>query len=291
MSHPSPLILALAVGGVVVVLAGLGYGGYMTRNAFMTLSNELATTTAARNALADELDRAREENMELSQRLADELAKNTTFENQISDIASTVGTLTKLSQTDKELLQKYSRVYFLNENYVPSDLTVIDSSRLLQPERSITFHAKALPYLLRMLDDANDAGSPILVISAYRSFAEQKALKGNYVLTYGTGANKFSADQGYSEHQLGTTVDLTTKTIAGTSIAFASSTAGEWLAAHAWEYGFILSYPKGNTYYQYEPWHWRFVGTALARELHETGKRFYDLPQREIDTYLGAIFD
>jgi predicted nucleic acid-binding Zn-ribbon protein len=118
MSRPSPLILALGVGAAALVLAGLGYGGYVTRNAFTNLSNELATTTAARNTLADELAQAREENMELSQRLADELAKNTTFENQISDIASTVGTLTKLSQTDKELLQKYSRVYFLKHQEI-----------------------------------------------------------------------------------------------------------------------------------------------------------------------------
>ena len=44
--------------------------------------------------------------------------------------------------------------------------------------------------------------------------------------------------------------------------------AGAWLKANAWKYGFIMSYPKGKTAvtcYQYEPWHYRYVGRARAR--------------------------
>ena len=114
-------------------------------------------------------------------------------------------------------------------------------------------------------------------------------------MTYGTGANAFSADQGYSEHQLGTAVDLTTQKdgnrFSDASGGFDSTDGYTWMTQNAYKYGFVLSYPKGNSYYIYEPWHWRFVGVALATRLHNEGKNFYDLDQREIDGYLGLMFN
>jgi D-alanyl-D-alanine carboxypeptidase len=111
-------------------------------------------------------------------------------------------------------------------------------------------------------------------------------------VTYGSGANAFSADQGYSEHQLGTTFDFTTEGIGGGLVtSFENTPAFAWLKDNAHKYGFTLSYPKDNAYYVYEPWHWRFVGEDLAEDLHEAGKTFYDWDQREIDKYLIKIFD
>ena len=74
-------------------------------------------------------------------------------------------------------------------------------------------------------------------------------------------------------------------------MSFEKTPAFTWLKENAHDYGFILSYPKGNLYYQYEPWHWRFVGEDLAEDLFEDGKEFYELDQREIDEYLVDIFD
>ena len=65
----------------------------------------------------------------------------------------------------------------------------------------------------------------------------------------------------------------------------------KWLTDNAYKYGFVISYPAGNKYYKYEPWHWRFVGVALATKLHEDGIYFYDMDQRLIDNYLANIFD
>ena len=130
------------------------------------------------------------------------------------------------------------------------------------------------------------------MVSAYRSFGEQAALKSSYKVTYGAGtANSFSADQGYSEHQLGTTIDFTTGYLGANFAGFDKSDAYAWLLDNAYKYGFIISYPKTNAYYTYEPWHWRFVGKKLARYLHTTNERFYDLDQRTIDSYLITIFD
>lgn len=286
----APLLIVGIIAGIAL-LGGIGYGGYWLDSKLTVTQSDLASTTAANATLANSLADQQKQNADLTDRYNAALAKNGDFEHQISDITSTVGRLTKLTQTDKELLQKYSRVYFLNENYTPSALSPIDSNYILQPTRTYQIHAKVKPFLENMLADAKDAGVPILVLSSYRSFGEQAALKNSYKVSYGSGSNKFSADQGYSEHQLGTAVDLTTSDIAGTSVAFAKSSAGAWMDANAYKYGFILSYPAGNTFYQYEPWHWRFVGVSLATYLHNTNVHFYDMAQRDIDTYLVSIFD
>jgi D-alanyl-D-alanine carboxypeptidase len=284
-------LLVLGIAVAALFAAGIGYEGFHVTSDLSAARANLASTTVQSASLAQDLAQAREENVQLSEKLAAQVAQNGSLGDQISEIAGTVNTLTKLSRTDKELLQKYSRIYFLNENYVPSDLSEIDPTYQLESSRHLMIHTKVRPFLENMLTDAQDAGAPMLVLSSYRSFTTQKALKSSYAVTYGTGSNRFSAEQGYSEHQLGTAVDLTTKSIAGTSLTFVASPAGVWLDANAYRYGFILSYPKGNTYYQYEPWHWRFVGVALATKLHDENKHFYDLPQRDIDTYLVSIFD
>lgn len=212
------------------------------------------------------------------------------FQDQIKSIAGTVGTLEKLSQTDEELLKKYSKVYFLNENYVPTKLTVIDEAYLNKSATNIEIHADVAPHLEDLLSEAHREGHQLLVASAFRSFATQSSLKAGYTSVYGSGANKFSADQGYSEHQLGTAVDFTTEKLGANFSLFASDPAYKWLLENAYNYGFILSYPSGNTYYKFEPWHWRYVGVELATKLYEERKNFYDLDQREIDQYLIKLF-
>lgn len=265
------------------------------RNFFL---KESASTTAALAAatstiadLENELDELKEELEELADDYADERNRNEEFEDQIRDIAGTVGTLDKLSKTDEELLQKYSKVYFLNENYIPERLDEISSKYILSGRQDQYFHARAVDYLEEMLDDAKRDGHDIKVVSAYRSFDAQSELKGQYTQTYGSGANAFSADQGYSEHQLGTTLDLTIPDVGGAYTSFAQTEAYEWLLENAHAYGFVLSYPENNSFYVFEPWHWRFVGTELAQDLNRADAHFYDWEQRKIDEYLITVFD
>jgi LAS superfamily LD-carboxypeptidase LdcB len=241
-----------------------------------------------KNLLQETLD----ENEDLEDDLRDEKDRNEEFEDQIEKIGSTVGTLDKLAKTDKELLMKYSKVYFLNEHYMPPKLKELPTSFVSKNDGDPEFiHKEVYTFLIDMLEDAKDDNVMLTVVSAFRSYDEQRALKGVYSVTYGSGANTFSADQGYSEHQLGTTVDFSTEGLSGGLQGFDGTAAYEWLIKNAHKYGFVLSYPKNNAYYIFEPWHWRFVGTDLARDLHEDGKFFYDVDQREIDTYLVSIFD
>jgi len=241
------------------------------------LTEQLLQTEGDLNGVARDLRAERERNMD--------------FEDQISSLTGTVRDLDKLSRTDRELLQKYSRTYFLNENFVPMKLTQIKDKYVMSGKKDQYFHGDALRFLENMLDDAKRAGHDIRVISAYRSFDEQNELKGQFTQVYGSGANTFSADQGYSEHQLGTAVDIADTKTGATSQSFANTDAYKWLLDNAHRYGFILSYPEGNNFYIFEPWHWRFVGVELARDLNRQNAQFYDWDQRRIDEYLIKIFD
>ncbi len=294
---PAKLLLGVAV--LCALLAGyLGYRLWALGGDYRDATHALSTETAVRAAVAEELalttealEMTREDRDTLAEELERERNRNEEFAEQIRDITGTVGTLDKLARTDEELLQKYSKVYFLNEHFVPPKLSAIADAYVYDESRTFEIDSRVLPYLKDMIDEAKEDGVDIWVASAYRSFQYQSQLKGAYTVTYGSGANAFSADQGYSEHQLGTTVDLTTTGLGGGLTGFQNTKAYEWLTKNAHRFGFILSYPEGNSYYVFEPWHWRFVGTELARDLHRDGKRFYDLDQRTLNEYLITVFD
>ena len=254
-------------------------------------SEELALASSTIAALTKQLTDLGVERDDLATSYTDELDRNEDFEKQIKKIGKTVGILDKLSKTDEELLQKYSKVYFLNEHYVPEKLSTIEKTYMYDESRTHQLHSKVIPYFNDMLKDAKADGIDLWVVSSYRSFETQAQLKGAYTVSYGSGANAFSADQGYSEHQLGTTVDFTTKGLGGGLDGFASTPAYTWLQANAHKYGFVLSYPEANSYYVFEPWHWRFVGEDLADDIKDAGAHFYDWDQRKIDGYLVKIFD
>lgn len=290
-----PASFSPVLGGIaLLLLVALGFLGY--RQLELSRANEtlaLAKTEADRYSaeLLASLNASEQANRELTDALTLERGKNSVFEKRINDIAGTVGTLEKLATTDPELLAKYSKVYFLNENYIPTKLATIPSKYTFNESRTYQIHAAVAPILEDLLADAEEDGIDLKVVSAYRSFGTQAALKSGYTVSYGTGANRFSADQGYSEHQLGTTVDFTTPAVGASFVGFETTEAYAWLTKTAHRYGFILSYPAGNAFYQYEPWHWRYVGRALAEDLRDDDTHFYNLDQREIDEYLVNLFD
>jgi len=252
---------------------------------------ELAVASSTATALSDELSSLKKNLENLADDYKDERNRNEEFEDQIRDLSSTLGDLDKLAKIDEELLQKYSKVYFLNENYIPERVSKIDDKYVLEDKGDQYFHARAIDHLEDMFKDAARDDIDLKVISAYRSFDEQTDLKGQFTQVYGSGANTFSADQGYSEHQLGTTLDLTVAGVGGTYTNFAQTDAYEWLLDNAHKHGFIISYPEDNGFYIFEPWHWRFVGQDLAQDLNRKNESFYDLEQREINEYLLELFD
>ncbi len=117
---------------------------------------------------------------------------------------------------------------------------------------------------------AKAQGLNIFVASGFRSYSSQTAIYNRYVSNEGVdGADRHSARPGHSEHQSGLTFDLNSITE-----SFGSTPAGIWVAEHAHEYGFIVRYPQGKeavTGYVWEPWHLRYLGTAVATDVHASG--------------------
>lgn len=290
----------IPAGIVLLVLSGLIY--YQAtqvsklKTELSSLQTQVASTTAQQTEKANELAQGisglASQTSGLSNTLANAQQNIDAVKSQVGGVAQTVGSLQKLVSIDPEVLRKYSKVSFLSENYKPAHLYAIPQDYIYSNKRGEEFAVEAWPFLKVMMDTAKTNNAAFYVRSAYRSFAEQKSLKSTYSVIYGSGtANAFSADQGYSEHQLGTTADFTVAGSSGRLDGFDKTPAYQWLESNAHRFGFVLSYPKGNTYYIYEPWHWRFVGVKLATYLHTSQKNFYDMDQRDIDTYLASTFD
>jgi zinc D-Ala-D-Ala carboxypeptidase len=122
---------------------------------------------------------------------------------------------------------------------------------------------------------AREAGHTLAIRTAYRSEAFQEVLFRDWVRREGReAALRRSARGGHSEHQLGTAIDFAEP---GARPPWeygdwAETPIGGWLAEHAWQHGFVMSYSRGDeatTCYGYEPWHYRYVGRAAARAIRE----------------------
>lgn len=128
----------------------------------------------------------------------------------------------------------------------------------------------------QLFSDAKDQGLDLMIGSGFRSYALQNTYYSNYVRLYSQQeADKFSAKPGQSEHQTGLVVDLAYANMdCYLARCFADTPAGIWLAQNAHEYGFVLRYPEGKesvTGFQFEPWHFRYVGKDLALAIKESG--------------------
>ncbi|WP_144794521.1 M15 family metallopeptidase [Microbacterium paludicola] len=142
--------------------------------------------------------------------------------------------------------------------------------------------------LAEMAAALRDAGAGELGMNnAYRSYGLQVSNYSDQVAQSGQSVvDLSSARPGFSEHQTGFAVDVVAcGSGCGEIGAFGGTSESDWVAAHSWEYGFIIRYEPGQTGttgYEPEPWHLRYVGPALAAAYHEGGFRsleeFFGLP-------------
>lgn len=133
---------------------------------------------------------------------------------------------------------------------------------------------------------AEGAGDLVLN-SGYRSFGEQTYVHNRQVQRFGLEAGEaLAARPGYSEHQIGLAADVSALGQGCViQFCFGGTVGGKWLRENSWRFGFIVRYPKGKTPitgYDYEPWHLRYVGTALSRQMRKDGvtvlETFFGLP-------------
>ncbi|MCL2634879.1 MAG: M15 family metallopeptidase [Oscillospiraceae bacterium] len=172
--------------------------------------------------------------------------------------------------------------YLINkENPLPEDFTV----NLAKISEGLFIDERAAPYAIKMIENARADGIILNVISAYRDIEKQTQNFENYVNHL--VAEGFSRDEaiaitstqiafpGASEHNAGLAIDILTldwwDTNNSINDVFDQTEEFRWLVRNSWKYGFVLRYPKGKeeiTGFDYEPWHFRFVGTFRAEQMY-----------------------
>ena len=161
-------------------------------------------------------------------------------------------------------------------SFVPE---LVDPPVATKPGRSkssLKVSSQMAPALVQLFKAAEQEGLHLMLSSTYRSYQYQVGVYNRIVAQQGqASADEQSAKPGYSEHQTGLAADIAP--LSGhcdLSQCFGTTPEGQWVAAHAYEYGFIVRYPDAKhdiTGYEYEPWHIRYVGTELSKEMHLQG--------------------
>ena len=152
--------------------------------------------------------------------------------------------------------------------------------QLVSIEPGIELHEDAAEALRSMMQAAIADGVDLRVISGYRSLDLQESIFFDIASERNQTAEEraqVSAPPGYSEHSTGYAVDLGDGTAPETNLSqtFEETPAFRWLQDHAARYHFVLSFPEGNDQgVMYEPWHWRFEGSADALRMFEAARRF-----------------
>lgn len=163
----------------------------------------------------------------------------------------------------------------LSPDYVPPDLVYLSYYGIMSRGTDAMLREEAALQLGSLLSAAAGDGVEILVASGYRSYWVQEGTFAWFKEAYGEEAGRLSVPPGQSEHQLGTAVDFTSSNVDYELLpAFEQTVAGMWLAEHAAEYGFVLSYAEEQeqeTGVRYEPWHYRYVGVESALEVEAAG--------------------
>jgi zinc D-Ala-D-Ala carboxypeptidase len=178
--------------------------------------------------------------------------------------------LTAFTAYDQWAITLLDTIFMLPADYHPGDLVDTSAAGL---NGGYTVRSFVIADLKALADAARANGTPIAVVSGFRSYDQQRATFDYWVSVGGyEQALRTSARPGHSEHQLGTSLDFTSE--GGRPpweyTDWAQLPAGSWMAANAWRYGFVMSYPAGTydrTGYDYEPWHYRYVGRQQAAEI------------------------
>jgi zinc D-Ala-D-Ala carboxypeptidase len=177
-------------------------------------------------------------------------------------------------------------------SYAPTDLVQLSDLGIATCQNQpMQLREQAAMALAEMFDVARTKGYTLYVCSAYRSYSLQVSVYAQWVedelrkaQESGTPipraeaearANRYSALPGYSEHQLGTTVDVSSPEVGFDLVeGFGQTPGGKWLEENAQLYGFSFSYPDGKeelTGYVPEPWHLRWIGRSASLALYNTG--------------------
>jgi D-alanyl-D-alanine carboxypeptidase len=181
-----------------------------------------------------------------------------------------------------DLLAIVTLDYGLSRDFVPSNLVPLSS--YLPSGVTLGYPTElrqiVIEPLVHMITDMQDADLQPMILSGYRSYAAQAIAWNKWLVQEPDRAQILSAPPGYSEHQLGTTIDIGSPELPDIMeqediqfhTYFYMTSESIWLVENAHKYGFTLSYPREAlelTGFYYEPWHHRYVGIEIASHLKE----------------------
>lgn len=168
---------------------------------------------------------------------------------------------------EDDLLILVNKYNVLDENYKPDDLKKVNSNYSYWGE----LREEAADAFLTMAKAASKEGLKLINTSPFRSYELQTKLYEGYSKRDGkAAADRYSARPGFSEHQTGLATDIVTPT--STLNTFKDTKEFAWMQENSYKYGFILRYGKDMEYitgYNYEPWHYRYVGLEAAKIIYE----------------------
>lgn len=185
----------------------------------------------------------------------------------------------KYLNTEKILVNKYN---YVTEDYIPESLQIVSSKYSSKTVKLVSYAKEAFEELAAAAEKENYT---INAMSSYRDYAYQNTLYNNYAKKDGyDNADTYSARPGYSEHQTGLAVDIDNKKEYFTN--FEKTKEYEWMQNNAYKYGFILRFPKDKvleTGYEYESWHYRYVGKEIAKYIHDNNMCYEEYYAQNLD--------
>ena len=183
-------------------------------------------------------------------------------------------TNTRKSDISKNELMLTNKFYNLDDRYNSDSMVSVSKQYSYGENQMVT--SDTFDAFLNMYNAAKKENLTLIINSSYRSYEDQEEIYNEYKSTRGEEfANKIAAKPGYSEHQTGMAIDI--QTYGSTASTFESFKEFKWLQDNAHKYGFILRYPKDKEYltgYEYESWHYRYVGVKAATYIHENDITF-----------------
>lgn len=178
-------------------------------------------------------------------------------------------TNTKKSKVELKELMLTNKYYHLDKSYNSDNMVKVSNTYAYGTDQMLT--SDTFEAFKEMWTSAKSEGLTLIINSSYRSYEDQENVYEYYKATKGEEeADLIAAHPGFSEHQTGMALDL--QTYGSTGKTFENFDEFKWLEKNAYKYGFILRYPKDKEYltgYEYESWHFRYVGKEAAKYIQE----------------------
>lgn len=181
---------------------------------------------------------------------------------------------TRKTDISKGILMLTNKIYSLDSSYNSDDMIIVSKMYSYGDNQILT--KEAYEAFIKMFKSAKEQNLTLIINSSFRSYEDQEEIYEYYKSIKGEEyADSIAAKAGFSEHQTGLAIDI--QTYGSSAKTFEEFDEFKWLQDNAYKYGFILRYPKDKEYitgYDYESWHYRYVGLDAAQYIHDNNITF-----------------